>query len=39
MTTAAMTAPIALPAPDTAPAPRRLGLCVVLTIVALWEAV
>ncbi len=38
MTTAAMTAPMALPAPDTAPAPRRLGLCVVLTIMALWEA-
>jgi hypothetical protein len=38
MTTAAMTAPIALPAPDTAPAPRLLGLRSVLIIMALFEA-
>ena len=38
MTTAVMTAPTALQAPETAPAPRRLGLCVVLAIMALWEA-
>jgi hypothetical protein len=38
MTTAAMTAPMALPAPDAAPAPRQLWLRVVLTIMALWEA-
>lgn len=38
MTTAAMTAPMALPAPDTAPARRRLALCVVLIVMALFEA-
>lgn len=38
MTTAAMTAPIALRAPDTAPASRRLGPRMVLIVMALWEA-
>jgi hypothetical protein len=37
MTTAAMTEPIGLPAPDAAPAPRLLGLRVVLIIMALFE--
>jgi hypothetical protein len=38
MTTAAMTEPTALPAPDTAPAPRLLGLRAVLILAALFEA-